>query len=86
MLVQTTIVQLTHSPYNYWYESNCETILDNLLWDRIGNRPLITNFAHAFHVSLVPRPSMPPVFDRPQYAKSEGEGIGNFITWSVARL
>ena len=30
--------------------------------------------------SLVPRPSMPPVFDRLQYAKMEGEGLGNFIT------
>jgi len=31
-------------------------------------------------VSLVPRPSTPPVFDRLQYAKTEGEGLGNFIT------
>ena len=30
--------------------------------------------------SLVPRPSTPPVFDRLQYAKTEGEGPGNFIT------
>ena len=30
--------------------------------------------------SLVPRPSTPPVFDRLQYAKTEGEGLGNFIT------
>ena len=37
------------------------------------------------HVSLVPRPSTPPVFDRLQYAKTEGEGLGNFITWSKAR-
>ena len=29
---------------------------------------------------LVPRPSTPPVFDRLQYAKTEGEGLGNFIT------
>ena len=36
--------------------------------------------------SLVPRPSTPPVFDRLQYTKMEGEGLGNFITWSVARL
>jgi len=26
------------------------------------------------HASLVPRPSTPPVFDRLQYAKTEGEG------------
>jgi len=30
--------------------------------------------------SLIPRPSTPPVFDRLQYAKTEGEGLGNFIT------
>jgi len=30
--------------------------------------------------SLVPRPSTPPVFDRLQYAKTEGEGLRNFIT------
>ena len=30
--------------------------------------------------NLVPRPSTPPVFDRLQYAKAEGEGLGNFIT------
>jgi len=36
--------------------------------------------------SLVPRPSTPPVFDRLQYAKTEGEGLGNFIMWSAARL
>ena len=29
--------------------------------------------------SLVPRPCTPPVFDRLQYAKTEGEGLGNFI-------
>jgi len=31
-------------------------------------------------LSLIPRPSTPPVFDRLQYAKTEGEGLGNFIT------
>jgi len=29
---------------------------------------------------LVPRPSTSPVFDCLQYAKTEGEGLGNFIT------
>ena len=32
------------------------------------------------HCSLVPGSSMPPVFDRLPYAKTEGEGLGNFIT------
>ena len=32
--------------------------------------------------SLVPRPSTTPVFDCLQYAKMEGGGLGNFITWS----
>ena len=34
--------------------------------------------------SLIPRPSMPPVFECLQYAKMEGEGLGIFITWSMA--
>jgi len=37
-------------------------------------------------ISLVPRPFMLPVFDCLQYAKMEREGLGNFITWSTARL
>jgi len=41
---------------------------------------------NATNTSLVPRPSTPPVFDRLQYAKTEGEGPGNFITWSAVRL
>jgi len=35
--------------------------------------------------SLVPKASTPPVFDCLQYAKMEGEGLGNFIMWSAAR-
>ena len=30
--------------------------------------------------SLVPRPFSPPVFDRLQYAKMEGEGLGERVT------
>jgi len=30
--------------------------------------------------SLVPRPFPPPVFDRLQYANTEGEGLGDFVT------
>ena len=29
--------------------------------------------------SLVPRPFLPPVFDRLQYAKTEGEGLGDRV-------
>ena len=42
---------------------------------------------HGLHVtcmhsvtSLVPRPSPAPVFDRLQYAKTEGEGLVNLTT------
>jgi len=35
--------------------------------------------------SLVPRPSIPPVFDCLQYAKTEREGLGN-LTPSEAQL
>jgi len=34
------------------------------------------------YISLVPRPFMPPVFVRLQYANTEGEGLENLITWS----
>jgi len=30
--------------------------------------------------SLVPRPFPPPVFDRLQYANTDGEGLGDLIT------
>ena len=33
-----------------------------------------------FFGSLIPRPSAPPVFDRLQYAKTEGVGLGNLLT------
>jgi len=33
--------------------------------------------------SLVPRPSTPPVFDRLQYAKTDGEGLGELQTLEV---
>ena len=32
------------------------------------------------HGSLVPRPSPAPIFDRLQYAKTEGEGLVNLTT------
>jgi len=38
--------------------------------------------------SLIPRPSMPPVFDRLQYAKTEEEGRllrGGMTTWQLCR-
>ena len=34
----------------------------------------------AMYPSLVPRPSPAPVFDRLQYAKTEGEGLVNLTT------
>ena len=40
--------------------------------------------------SLGPRPSTPPVFDRLQYANTEGEGLGDLVTfggqWTHGRL
>ena len=38
-----------------------------------------SNTDHA-HASLVPRPFLPPVFDRILYAKTEGEGLGERVT------
>jgi len=35
--------------------------------------------------SLIPRPFPPPVFDRLQYANTEGEGLGDFITCGYVR-
>ena len=36
--------------------------------------------SYGFSTSLVPRPSPAPVFDRLQYAKTEGEGLVNLTT------
>jgi len=36
-------------------------------------------------VSLVPRPFPPPVFDRLQYANTEGEGLGDLIMCGYVR-
>jgi len=35
--------------------------------------------------SLVLRPFPPPVFDRLQYANTEGEGLGDFVTCGYVR-
>ena len=40
---------------------------------------------NSVQISLVPRPSPPPVFDRLQYAKTEGEGLVNLSMWSAAQ-
>ena len=37
------------------------------------------------HTSLVPRPFPPPVFDRLQYANTEGEGLGDLVTCGYVR-
>ena len=48
---------------------------------------LTTCFLDVHGVSFCTRTatSTHPVFDHFQYAKTEGEGLGNFITWSTAR-
>jgi len=43
------------------------------------------NMQQIIHFSLVPRPFPPPVFDRLQYANTEGEGLGDFVTCSYNR-
>jgi len=40
---------------------------------------LLRKFICTSKVSLVPRPFPPPVFDRLQYANTEGEGLGDFV-------
>ena len=50
------------------------------LYSIIVNLPVLLGGSDVTSISVVPRPSMPPVFDRLQYAKMEGEGLGNFIT------
>ena len=35
--------------------------------------------------SLIPRPFLPPVFDHLQYAKMEGEGLGDLVTFGDIR-
>jgi len=51
------------------------------------NQKLIAAFALGTqHIcSLVTRPFPPPVFDRLQYAITEGEGLGDFVTCGYVR-
>ena len=37
------------------------------------------------YINLVPRPFKPPVFDRLQYASTEGEGLGDLVTCDYVR-
>ena len=49
----------------------------------IGNgsrAPYLATLNVLIQSSLVPRPSPAPVFDRLQYAKTEGEGLVNLTT------
>jgi len=39
----------------------------------------------SFVYSLIPRPFPPPVFDRLQYANTEKEGLGDFVTCGYVR-
>ena len=72
------------------YAANVFIYFSHITWSDIGKvNPQLSGFKcvlHVHHISLVPRPSTRPVFDRLQYAKMEGEGLGNFIMWSAARL
>ena len=43
------------------------------------NQHASLHFCGYMRVSLIPRPSHCPVFDRLQYAKTEGEGMIHFI-------
>ena len=36
--------------------------------------------------SLIPRPFPPPVFDRLQYATTEGGGLGDFVMYGYVRV
>ena len=53
-----------------------------LSWQKnVVKRPQFTGwrYLHVPRAQPCSQPSMPPVFDRLQYAKTEGEGLGNFI-------
>ena len=71
----------------------CRKLPDPLLvkggiWARDWGHVRVTRTGMPIHhdrvvrteISLVPRPSTPPAFDRFQYAKTEGEGLGNLLT------
>ena len=48
--------------------------------ERDSIRQMIVNNKELQPIWLVPRPFPPPVFDRLQYAKTEGEGLGERVT------
>ena len=48
--------------------------------------PVMVRTAMQVYCSLVPRPSLAPVFDHLQYAKTEPDGLVNLTTWFAAQL
>ena len=50
------------------------------VWESVWWKVCVMSVMGVMVCSLVPRPFTPPVFDRLQNAKTEGEGLGNFIT------
>ena len=49
----------------------------------LNSSPISKN--HGCWTSLIPRPFPPPVFDHLQYAKTEGEGLGERVTCMMSR-
>ena len=93
-MVPATAKSWGWSSFVFYTQNPCNTVLNAFLtqtsvtprcwhaneesFNSIKHTNLIPSLAP--RPSLVPRPSTPPVFDRLQYAKTEGEGLGNFIT------
>jgi len=50
------------------------------VWGSTWWKECVMSVMRVMVCSLDPRPSTPPVFDCLQYAKTEGEGLGFFIT------
>ena len=70
------------------WESNCTIAFQihskssSFVFYSIWNKFVIATLQAIILSSLIPRLSPPPVFDHVQYAKTEGEGLGDLVVHS----
>jgi len=68
--------------------SGCQLIANNVERCQCANNAewyQIAGSVERCQLSLVPRLFLPPVFDRLQYANTEGEGLGGVVTCGNVR-
>ena len=79
---------LLNTSFRLEWESNCTIAFQihskssSFVFYSIWNKFVIATLQAIILSSLIPRLSPPPVFDHVQYAKTEGEGLGDLVVHS----